>query len=473
MRARDPTRRARRRHGAHVRPRRVVLRVLPGGQSQPRDERSELRRVHRQPRASHPTAQRRAGVRGEVHATPAPVLDAPRGARLPEQGAGAAVRVGVAETQALSRRARDRRAPRRERPKLVPPEQGAPRVRHAPRQPVATPPAHRPLLSAEYRDFARGKCEPPPEHIPVVLGDMEDLRRAAAFDEREDDDERGDADRATMDDDDGSEEPSRSVSRSAAPRARCAVCGDGVPDRGSARDGTGVPTGVPRRRWVGCPGCGARAIQPAATRFFRSRAAAAAAEGRDPAPPRRLVPPRGTCPSRPRTLVGRGGGGGAATHGESNRTASGWRARGARDVPIRVRGRGGRRARALVRGSSFAGRGSRSARARGRGDVVAEGGESGGRGECTTRSLNSTTRTRGRRKNDGGKTGDGKTGDGKTDRHAVRLSDSDSDETRNVPLAERLTRRWRREAAADRKRATILRPSRSTSFAYRRVRRRN
>jgi len=45
------------------------------------------------------------------------------------------------------------------------------------------------FLSAEYRDFAREKCEPPPEHIPVVLGDMEDLRRAAAFDEREDDDE--------------------------------------------------------------------------------------------------------------------------------------------------------------------------------------------------------------------------------------------------------------------------------------------
>ena len=40
------------------------------------------------------------------------------------------------------------------------------------------------FLSAEYCDFAREKCEPPPEHIPVVLGDMEDLRRAAAFDER-------------------------------------------------------------------------------------------------------------------------------------------------------------------------------------------------------------------------------------------------------------------------------------------------
>ena len=58
----------------------------------------------------------------------------------------------------------------------------------------------------------------------------------------------------------------------------------------------------------------------------------------------------------------------------------------------------------------------------------------------------------GEKENDGGKTGDGKTGDGKTDRHAVRLSDSESDETRNVPLAERLTRRWRREAAADRRR---------------------
>ena len=58
----------------------------------------------------------------------------------------------------------------------------------------------------------------------------------------------------------------------------------------------------------------------------------------------------------------------------------------------------------------------------------------------------------GEKENDGGKNRRRKTGDGKTDRHAVRLSDSESDETRNVPLAERLTRRWRREAAADRRR---------------------
>ena len=236
------------------------------------------------------------------------------------------------------------------------------------------------FLSAEYRDFAREKCEPPPEHIPVVLGDMEDLRRAAAFDEREDDDERRDADRATMDDDDGSEEPSRSVSRSAAPRARCAVCGDGVSDRGSARDGTGVPTGVPRRGWVGCPGCGARAHPTClATRFFRAGRRRRRRGERPRTAETTRTTPRDVSVVRPRTLVGRGGGGGAATHGNRiERVGDG--AREGREIPIRVRGRGGRRARALVRGSSFAGRGSRSARARGRSDVVAEGGESGGVG---------------------------------------------------------------------------------------------
>ena len=239
------------------------------------------------------------------------------------------------------------------------------------------------FLSAEYRDFAREKCEPPPEHIPVVLGDMEDLRRAAAFDEREDDDERRDADRATMDDDDGSEEPSRSVSRSAAPRARCAVCGDGVSDRGSGATAPECPLGCRGEGGSGCPGCGARAHPTClATRFFRAEAAAAAAEGRDPAPPRRLVPPRGTCPSCDRELSwGAAVAAGRRPTGIESNASGMARARGARSRSASGAWAGAEPPpRALVRGSSFAGRGSRSARARGRGDVVAEGGESGGVG---------------------------------------------------------------------------------------------
>ena len=308
------------------------------------------------------------------------------------------------------------------------------------------------FLSAEYRDFAREKCEPPPEHIPVVLGDMEDLRRAAAFDEREDDDERGDADRATMDDDDGSEEPSRSVSRSAAPRARCAVCGDGVSDRGSARDGTGVPTGVPRRGWVGCPGCGARAHPTClATRFFRAEAAAAAAEGRDPAPPRRLVPPRGTCPSCDRELSwGAAVAAGRRPTGIESNASGMARARGARSRSASGAWAGaepGPSSGARVSPDAEVARLARvdEATSSPRAESPVEWGM-----YDTEFELDDSDE--GEKENDGGKTGDGKTGDGKTDRHAVRLSDSESDETRNVPLAERLTRRWRREAAADRRR---------------------
>ena len=256
--------------------------------------------------ARRATAQRRARLRRAIHPSPPSVRDDPRRARLP-------VKVQALQFEWAWQKPRLSRAVRETAARLGVSDRSSSlpnKVRLVCAMLHVSPWRHLPLtvhfLSAEYRDFAREKCEPPPEHIPVVLGDMEDLRRAAAFDEREDDDERGDADRATMDDDDGSEEPSRSVSRSAAPRARCAVCGDGVSDRGSARDGTGVPTGVPRRG-----------------------------------------------PGRVSRLRGR-----------------------ARPPPIR----GGRRARALVRGSSFAGRGSRSARARGRGDVVAAGGESGGVG---------------------------------------------------------------------------------------------
>ena len=259
------------------------------------------------------------------------------------------------------------------------------------------------FLSAEYRDFAREKCEPPPEHIPVVLGDMEDLRRAAAFDEREDDDERRDADRATMDDDDGSEEPSRSVSRSAAPRARCAVCGDGVSDRGSARDGTGVPTGVPRRGWVGCPGCARAHPTCLATRFFRAEAAAAAAEGRDPAPPRRLVPPRGTCPSCDRELSwGAAVAAGRRPTGIESNASGMARARGARSRSASGAGAGAecpgpRPGLEFRRTRKSLGSRAWTKRRRRRGRRVRWS------GECTTRSLNSTIRTRGRRKTTAGK----------------------------------------------------------------------
>jgi structure-specific endonuclease subunit SLX1 len=321
------------------------------------------------------------------------------------------------------------------------------------------------FLSAEYRDFARDKCEPPPEHIPVVLGDMEDLRRAAAFDERDDDDERDDADDdATTDDDDASgAEPSRSVSRSAAPRARCAVCGDGLADRHPARDGTGVPngvpTGVPRRGRVGCPGCGARAHPTClASSFFRADADAAdAAEGKIPVPPRRLIPPRGTCPSCDRELSW-----GAAV-------AAGRRPRGPETGAIWTAGTNGAGARAGA-GASGAGAGA-GARARaGAGTGV---GVRPGAGVARVARVDEATSSpraespvawgaydtefelddsdEGEKENDDAANVDVVATDGKTNRRAVMLSDSDSDsdsdEARSVPLAERLTKRRRREAA--------------------------
>lgn len=310
------------------------------------------------------------------------------------------------------------------------------------------------FLSAEYRDFARDKCEPPPEHIPVVLGDMEDLRRAAAFDERDDDDERDDADDgATMDDDDdASAEPSRSVSRSAATRARCAVCGDSLADRHPARDGTGVPTGVPRRGRVGCPGCGARAHPSClASRFFRAAADAAAAEGKIPVPPRRLIPPRGTCPSCDRELSW-----GAAV-------AAGRRPRGTETEAIGTAGTSG----------TGAGAGAGTGAGAGIGAGIGAGVRPGAGAVRLARVDEATSSPRaespvewgaydtefelddsdeGEKENDDDANVDDANvaTDEKTNRRAVMISDSDSDsdEARSVPLAERLTKRRRREAAA-------------------------
>ena len=229
---------------------------------------------------------------------------------------------------------------------------------------------HLPLtvhLSAEYRDFAREKCEPPPG-TPIV-GRHGRPQRAAAFDEREDDDEQATRTARRWTTTTVRRNP-RDRSRGPPPRARgarCAATASPIAARRATAPGAHWGAG----RWVGCPGCGGSASTCLAARFFE----------RPPLPPPRgePAPPATHRPDvsvvRPRTLVGRGGGGGAATRG--NRTERvGMAGAGARD-PIRVRA-GGRRAG--PRRGSVAGRGSRSARARGRGDVVAEGGESGGVG---------------------------------------------------------------------------------------------
>ena len=427
--------------------------MLPGGQSQPRDERSELRRVHRQPRASHPTAQRRARLRRAIHPSPPSVRDDPRRARLPVQSAGAAVRVGVAETQALSRRARDRRAPRRERPKLVPPEQGAPRVRHAPRQPVATPPAHRPLPQRRVPRLREGKVRTPAGAHPRRVGRHgrpQTRRRLRRARRRRRATRRGPRDDGRRRRFGGTlaiglavRRPAREVRGVRRRRLRSRL---GARRHRSAHWGAEAKVGrVSRLRRARASNLPRDEILPSRSRRRRRRG-----ERPRTAETTRTTP-RDVSVVRPRTLVGRGGGGGAATHGNRiERVGDGARARGARSRSASGAGAGaepGPSSGARVSPDAEVARLARvdEATSSPRAESPVEWGM-----YDTEFELDDSDE--GEKENDGGKTGDGKTGDGKTDRHAVRLSDSESDETRNVPLAERLTRRWRREAAADRRR---------------------
>ena len=211
---------------------------------------------------------------------------------------------------------------------------------------------------------------------------------------------------------------------------------------------------MPRRGRVGCPDCGARAHPTClASRFFRADADAAAAEGKIPVPPRRLIPPRGTCPSCDRELSW-----GAAV-------AAGRRPRGTETGAIGTAGTSGAGAEAAAGAGTGAGTGAGIGAGVGPGAGIArlarvDEATSSPRAESPVEwgmydtEFELDDSDEGEKENDDDANVDDANvaTDGKTNRRAVMISDSDSDsdsgEARSVPLAERLTKRRRREAAA-------------------------
>ena len=126
--------------------------MLPRRQPRPLDEGPLLRRLHRQPRTAHPAAQRRAGVGCEIHAQAPTVRDGAVGARVPVEGPGAAVRVGVAEARAEPRGTGRRPSAQGERQILVAREQNTAGHGHAARLAVEEPAAEGPFPQPDVRE---------------------------------------------------------------------------------------------------------------------------------------------------------------------------------------------------------------------------------------------------------------------------------------------------------------------------------
>ena len=148
------------------------------------------------------------------------------------------------------------------------------------------------FLNPEYAKLAKDKCDAPPEHVEVAVGDMDALKRSVGgsfndgkdLDDSDDDDDDEDSRVVTIDGDSISEMPS--ISGAFASRRRCAACG------GEGVRGAGARVACPRCDCVAHPRC-------MASHFFASYARSSEKSG--PGTPRRptrtLIPRGGPCPA--------------------------------------------------------------------------------------------------------------------------------------------------------------------------------
>jgi structure-specific endonuclease subunit SLX1 len=141
------------------------------------------------------------------------------------------------------------------------------------------------FLNPEYAKLAKDKCDAPPEHVEVAVGDMDALKRSVggSFADGKDLDDSDDEDSrvVTVDGDSISEAPS--ASGAFAPRRRCAACG------GEGVRGAGARVACPRCDCVAHPRC-------MASHFFASCAQSEKfGPGKERA--RALIPRGGPCPA--------------------------------------------------------------------------------------------------------------------------------------------------------------------------------
>ena len=147
------------------------------------------------------------------------------------------------------------------------------------------------FLNPEYAKLAKDKCDAPPEHVEVSVGDMDALKRSVGGsftdgkdldDEKDDDDER-DSRVVTVDGDSVSEMPSISGAR-----RRCAACG------GEGVRGVGARVACPRCDCVAHPRCMASILRQLCS-VVPSRKHAG--PGPQPLISRTLIPSGGPCPA--------------------------------------------------------------------------------------------------------------------------------------------------------------------------------